>query len=201
MRGVELVGDVMVDLARMLGPIASERSAYPGRARARARLLRARDRPPPGQHRAARARPARRGPAAVEGPVVLPLHPRTREALAGAGLLDEIERRLHVLPPLGYLDFTALLRAARVCLTDSGGVQKEAYLHSRPVRDAARHDGVGRDGAARLERPRRRRPARRSPRPPPTRRAAVASRGLRRRPSAGRMARLVTGSPVAHRLG
>ena len=67
-RGVELVGDVMVDLARMLGPIASERSAVSRRARARARLLRARDRPPPGQHGAARARPARRGPAAGRGP-------------------------------------------------------------------------------------------------------------------------------------
>jgi UDP-N-acetylglucosamine 2-epimerase len=68
----------------------------------------------------------------VQGPVVLPLHPRTREALAGAGLLAELESRVLVLPPLGYLDFTALLRAARVCLTDSGGVQKEAYLHSVP---------------------------------------------------------------------
>ena len=43
-----------------------------------------------------------------------------------------LERTATVLPPLGYLDFTALLRGARVCLTDSGGVQKEAYLHSVP---------------------------------------------------------------------
>ena len=72
-----------------------------------------------------------------------------------AGLLGELERAVHVLPPLGYLDFTALLRGARVCLTDSGGVQKEAYLHSVPcvtLRDTTR---VGRDRATRLERARR----------------------------------------------
>jgi UDP-GlcNAc3NAcA epimerase len=60
------------------------------------------------------------------------LHPRTRAALAGAGLLERLERSVQVLPPLGYLDFTALLRGARVCLTDSGGAQKEAYLHRVP---------------------------------------------------------------------
>ncbi len=131
-RGVELVGDVMVDLARLLGPIASERSSYPaalglepgGYALATAHRQANTEQPALGRLVA--------GLEAVAGPVVLPLHPRTREALATAGLLTGLERRVHVLPPLGYLDFTALLRAARVCLTDSGGVQKEAYLHSIP---------------------------------------------------------------------
>jgi UDP-N-acetylglucosamine 2-epimerase len=72
------------------------------------------------------------GLARVAGPLVLPLHPRTRAALDAAGMLSDLERSVTVLPPLGYLDFTALLRGARVCLTDSGGVQKEAYLHSVP---------------------------------------------------------------------
>jgi UDP-GlcNAc3NAcA epimerase len=131
-RGVELVGDVMVDLARMLGPVASARSGYPAALGLE-----------PGSYALATAhrqanteQPALgrlvEGLEQVAGPVVLPLHPRTRAALADAGLLAAVERRAQVLPPLGYLDFTALLRAARVCLTDSGGVQKEAYLHSIP---------------------------------------------------------------------
>ena len=67
--------------------------------------------------------------AAVPGPVVLPLHPRTAARLDAAGLrLDGVI----LAPPLGYLDFTALLRNARAVLTDSGGVQKEAYLGGIP---------------------------------------------------------------------
>ena len=62
----------------------------------------------------------------------MPLHPRTRQALERHGLLERLAATATVLPPLGYLDFTALLRAARLCLTDSGGVQKEAYLHGVP---------------------------------------------------------------------
>jgi len=62
---------------------------------------------------------------ALPGRVVLPLHPRTRARLEAANLsLDGII----VAPPLGYLEFTALLHHARAVLTDSGGVQKEAYL-------------------------------------------------------------------------
>ena len=68
----------------------------------------------------------------IEGPLVFPLHPRTESALSRRGLLERAERAALVTPPLGYLDFTALLASARVCLTDSGGVQKEAYLQSVP---------------------------------------------------------------------
>jgi UDP-N-acetylglucosamine 2-epimerase (non-hydrolysing)/UDP-GlcNAc3NAcA epimerase len=67
-------------------------------------------------------------------PAVLPLHPRTRARLVAAGWLGELERAPHIdlQPPLGYLDFTALLGRARAVVTDSGGVQKEAYLAGVP---------------------------------------------------------------------
>ena len=65
---------------------------------------------------------------------VFPLHPRTRARLESAGLLDRLAAapRLRLAPPLGYLDFLTLARHARAILTDSGGVQKEAYLLGTP---------------------------------------------------------------------
>jgi UDP-N-acetylglucosamine 2-epimerase (non-hydrolysing) len=57
-------------------------------------------------------------------PVVLPLHPRTRERAAAAGLHDLL-LQLHVIAPLGYLDMLALTDGAAVVLTDSGGLQEE----------------------------------------------------------------------------
>ena len=63
---------------------------------------------------------------------MLPLHPRTRARLEAAGLLERLERGVRLAPPLGYLDFMALLLHARAVLTDSGGVQKEAYLAGVP---------------------------------------------------------------------
>jgi UDP-N-acetylglucosamine 2-epimerase (non-hydrolysing)/UDP-GlcNAc3NAcA epimerase len=71
---------------------------------------------------------------AVDAPVVLPLHPRTGARLDGAGWLDELQAAPHLslTPPLGYMAFTSLLTNARAVLTDSGGVQKEAYLAGVP---------------------------------------------------------------------
>ena len=61
-------------------------------------------------------------------PVVLPLHPRTAQRLSDFGLRARAEASLTLLPPLGYIDFTGLLLHSAVVLTDSGGVQKEAYV-------------------------------------------------------------------------
>ncbi len=59
-------------------------------------------------------------------PVVFPVHPRTRTRLEATGLLPRLSAPgLHVVPPLGYLDFLGLVASARLVLTDSGGLQEE----------------------------------------------------------------------------
>jgi UDP-N-acetylglucosamine 2-epimerase len=131
-QGVHLVGDVMVDAAFEFGPRARERSG----------ILTRLGLEPGGFALVTVHRQSNTGPDAMPGlvdvleavrmPVVFPLHPRTRAALAAAGLTARAEAAAHIEPPLGYLDFTALLSSAATVLTDSGGVQKEAYLHSVP---------------------------------------------------------------------
>ncbi len=66
---------------------------------------------------------------AVEHPVILPLHPRTRAALERHGIALS---RVRAIDPVGYLDMVALERHAALIATDSGGVQKEAYFHGVP---------------------------------------------------------------------
>ncbi len=128
---IDVVGDVMVDVALRRQPSARADSAALARVgveRGEYLLLTA--------HRAgnvddeARLRALVELIAALPGPVVFPLHPRTRARLTGAGLLDTLTRidELHVIEPLGYVEFSALLCQARAVVTDSGGVQKEAYL-------------------------------------------------------------------------
>jgi UDP-N-acetylglucosamine 2-epimerase len=127
--GVHVVGDVMYDANLRLAPIARERSdalertgVEPGRY-----LLLT-------LHREANVAPEPLGRVAdalsqLGEEVVFPAHPRTRAALEEQGIELPHTR---LLPPLGYLDFAALASQARVVLTDSGGVQKEAYWYGVP---------------------------------------------------------------------
>jgi UDP-N-acetylglucosamine 2-epimerase (non-hydrolysing)/UDP-GlcNAc3NAcA epimerase len=132
---VELVGDVMVDVASGVQPSARERLDL-----VRAHGLE------PGEyvlvtsHRAGNVDDPDRLRQLVElllalpCRVLLPLHPRTHARLRAAGLLERLQRseRMTVTAPLGYVEFTALLCNARAVLTDSGGLQKEAYLAGVP---------------------------------------------------------------------
>jgi len=64
--------------------------------------------------------------------IVLPLHPRTRKYLQAYGLLAAASKKLRLIEPVGYLDNLLLMKnAAKIC-TDSGGMQKEAYLLGVP---------------------------------------------------------------------
>ncbi len=65
-------------------------------------------------------------------PVVLPLHPRARKLAETQGLSDSFEAPLIVTDPIGFLDMVALEQSARMILTDSGGVQKEAFFYNVP---------------------------------------------------------------------
>jgi UDP-N-acetylglucosamine 2-epimerase (non-hydrolysing) len=60
-------------------------------------------------------------------PIVFPVHPRTRKTIAELGLTERVAsiRDLRIIEPLGYLDFLNLSSAARLVLTDSGGIQEE----------------------------------------------------------------------------
>jgi UDP-GlcNAc3NAcA epimerase len=126
---VEVVGDVMADASVRLAPIARERSP----------ILGALDLQPGSYavatvHREANVRPERLrrifdGLSRLDMPVILPAHPRTAAVATSRGLAPGPVR---MIQPLGYLDFAALASQARVILTDSGGLQKEAYWYGIP---------------------------------------------------------------------
>ena len=70
--------------------------------------------------------------------IVWPLHPRTKHILHQLGLMTELASKTDLIDPVGYLDMVRLEKHCKLVLTDSGGVQKEAFFHQRPcvtVRD------------------------------------------------------------------
>jgi UDP-GlcNAc3NAcA epimerase len=129
--GVHLVGDVMADALRaatsngrptsgIVGALGLEPCGY-----VLATIHRAANTDEPG-----RLEPLIAGLARMSETVVLPLHPRTRKALAARGIATPSNVRM--LDPVGYADMIALVASARVVVTDSGGVQKEAYWLAVP---------------------------------------------------------------------
>jgi UDP-N-acetylglucosamine 2-epimerase (non-hydrolysing)/UDP-GlcNAc3NAcA epimerase len=134
--GAALVGDVMADVALTFGPIAERRSEILERLGLEPRSYFVAT-----AHRAGNVDEPRNlarlievlARAAEMAPVVFAVHPRTRARLEAAGLLDSLESRgVRAIEPLGYLDITRLVRHCRAVLTDSGGLQKEAFLASVP---------------------------------------------------------------------
>ncbi len=116
---IEVVGDVMADATRIFAPIARQSGAP-------------RDQPYIALtiHRQANTEPGRlrRIVEAVNTSgrdYVFPVHPRTRHALEASGV--ELGGNVEAIEPLGYLEMLALVAAAKTIVTDSGGLQKEAY--------------------------------------------------------------------------
>ncbi len=70
--------------------------------------------------------------AGLDMPILLPLHPRTRAALERFDLLGSLPPSVEATPPLGYLELIAAARDAAVVITDSGGLQREAYWLGTP---------------------------------------------------------------------
>jgi len=129
--GVHLVGDVMYDsfvehlaIARRRRPAALEDPAFK-KGFALATIHRPENTDDP-----SRLRAIVNGLDASGMRVLFPAHPRTRAALETAQLT--IPSTLKMIEPVGYLDMIALEEAADVIVTDSGGVQKEAYFVGRP---------------------------------------------------------------------
>jgi UDP-GlcNAc3NAcA epimerase len=132
---IHLVGDVMYDAALYYGEKARRESRILERLK-----LKSKEYVLATVHRAENTENPSRLRAIAEGlcevskeiSVVFPAHPRTRKALERYGLLWEVEARLILIEPVGYLDMVMLEQNARLIATDSGGVQKEAFFYRVP---------------------------------------------------------------------
>jgi UDP-N-acetylglucosamine 2-epimerase len=131
--GVHHVGDVMRDALLMFMPHARERSSILAdlKLSPKSYLLLT-------LHRAENVDSDERLTGLVaalnrlDAQIVFPAHPRTRKRLEALGLIERLSRSIRLIEPIGYLDMLLLQSEARVILTDSGGVQREAHYLSVP---------------------------------------------------------------------
>ncbi|HOT98416.1 MAG TPA: UDP-N-acetylglucosamine 2-epimerase (non-hydrolyzing) [bacterium] len=133
--GVHLTGDVMFDAALHFASLAEVQSTILKRldVAAGAYLLVTCHRPQNTDHPAALSAIVSALVASQER-VIFPVHPRTRGFLQRDGLMDRLKscERITLIDPVGYLDMIQLEQHARLVVTDSGGVQKEAFFFHVP---------------------------------------------------------------------
>lgn len=136
--GVHHVGDVMYDAALIFGKLADNSSDILKKLNLTSKAFRLCT-----VHRAENTDNPVRISGIVDAikeistsscPTVLPLHPRTRNSLEAQGLLHSLENQegIQIISPISFLDMVMLEKHAATILTDSGGVQKEAYFHHTP---------------------------------------------------------------------
>jgi UDP-GlcNAc3NAcA epimerase len=123
---IYVVGDVMADASRLFAPVA--RAAFPVPHDPRSYVVVT-------IHRQANVEQPRlerivEGLNRIDGMVVFPVHPRTRARMQEEGLA--LGSHVRLIEPLSYLELASLASQARVIVTDSGGLQKEAYWYGVP---------------------------------------------------------------------
>ena len=123
---IYVVGDVMADASRLFAPLA--RAAFPVPHEPRSYVIAT-------IHRQANVEQPRLGRIVdgldrIDELVVFPIHPRTRARLEEDGLT--LGPHVRLIEPLSYLELASLASQARVIVTDSGGLQKEAYWYGVP---------------------------------------------------------------------
>jgi UDP-GlcNAc3NAcA epimerase len=64
--------------------------------------------------------------------IVLPLHPRTKAKLEQFSLFEKLSSNIELIEPVGFLDILSLQQASSIIITDSGGMQKEAFFQNKP---------------------------------------------------------------------
>lgn len=136
--GVHHVGDVMYDAALTFGKLADTSSDILNRLKLNSKEFRIctihRAENTDNPERLSGIMDAIKELSSISCPTVFPLHPRTRNCLEKQGLLHALEMHegIRIIQPVNFIDMAMLEKHATTILTDSGGIQKEAYFHHTP---------------------------------------------------------------------